>query len=188
MIRSRSIRITLLLLFAALLTAATLVYQNRQVILQYQINQILYYYGVQHFEWEKPRFSQRGLQIVRLLLRGHYQNFHYDISIGSIDIRYDWQSLLLRKVQSVTVSSLDANVKQVLAAQRLEGRSIAGEINLGQLLPQRVISELPTHSLYINQWTLHFLAHDNRAYSAAGQFGYQDNIELHAKTALTLSR
>lgn len=180
----RHFRYSLLLLLLGLLWAGVHLYRNLDAILQYQIGQSLREFGVVGFELENSRLNQGLFKVDRVSLHGNYGNYSYQAAVTSLEIRYDWRVLLTRKVQSVNLSELDITIYQVVAPTDFDVSSDSKDINIDDLLPQNVTSQIPAQELDIRKWKLHFRSLANRDYFATGKLLYQEQLELLIKTAM----
>ena len=181
---SRYSRIGLLLLLVGFFGFGLYLYQNLDTILQHQIRQSLRKFGVEDYELKNPRLNQGRFKVDRFWLRGNYENFGYEATATSMEVRYDWRALLTRKVQSVSLSDLDVTVHQTASASGPDTVSDPTDLNIENLLPQKLTSQLPLQTLDIGKWKIDFQPLENRNYTATGKLLYQKHLDLSIKMAM----
>lgn len=173
MIRSRYFLPGLALLLLGTLATGLYLYQNLPELLRQQTQRYLQQYGVDDIKFEGLQFTHADASVDTLVLRGAYENFTYQATLTSGELRYDWRALLSGKIDSLRLSSLDISIAQISSSQNRN----AEVINLEQLLPAQLIAQLPLQSLEVTQFILDYHPLNGRSIIARGSLQIHQNIE-----------
>lgn len=176
MTRSRFVVFGLGLLCLGAAGAAVYLYCNLPALFRSQALGYLQQYGIDAFEYQGLHLTQHTLSVDELSVRGVYGDFSYQVQLTSATAHYHWRALLGKKLDSLTLSSVDIAIAHNGAGS---ASRTAGVINIETLLPNQWIAQRPVGSVVIRNWSLHYRLPDSRLLNATGTLNVED--QLHAK-------
>lgn len=179
MILSRFARLCLALLLLGLLAVSFYLHQRFPVILRQQATQSLQDYGVNDIEFTGLQLTPSRLKIDKLRLLGAYEGLVFDAKLSSLEVRYDWHTLISRHVQSVTLSGLDLVIEQKTSSADKDPIVL----NVKSML-QDSIAQFPVETLQIKQWHLEYRPLGGPVWSAKGHFLVAGQVDLQFESAV----
>ncbi|MEZ5571640.1 MAG: YdbH domain-containing protein [Halioglobus sp.] len=174
MIRSRTLFLGLTLLLICALGIGTHFYRQIPALVQQELAQYLLQFGVANIEFEPPHISGSAIRVDALKLQGAYENLRYQAQLDSLELHYNWRTLLSGKVNSLTLAGLRMTVEETLPAGATERTSL----RLSEAFPTELIEQLPMQTLQASNWNLDYHSPIFPALSVTGSLRIDDRLDL----------
>lgn len=163
------------------LGAGFYVYQNFSVLAQEQALKMLRAQGVERVEVLRPKFSSESLQIASLELEGVRDGLPFFISLQSLMVTYNWDSLLARRVRTVSIDALQIALDESPSSSPASSPAELQPLDLNELRPRELLAAMPAASIDIQAWefTQQF---QNTPIRVTGSLLWDTDLSLHANS------
>jgi hypothetical protein len=180
MSHSRFTLAALCLALLGLVGAGFYLYQNLPAILKAQLRYQLHHYGVQDVDYTTALITGNALRVDELRLRGAHGGIAWEAHANSVELRYDWRTLIAGRIQSLTVPALHLSLEHTTTSDQ----PAPVDINLDALIPHDLFEQLPLQTLQVKDWQVNYRSAGLPQVSARGNLLMDGHLDLQLASTI----
>jgi hypothetical protein len=175
----RIIAIILFTLLLGLAGAGYYYYRNLPEIIEARVKHDLQEFGVETFRYDGLRISRQALSSKDLLLRGSYAGIDYTAKLTALQVRYDWRALMLGKIESLSLDTLELEISGLPEA---DGEESDISIESADIALRSFLDKLPVAAVTVKQWHLNYKDPNDNNILAGGTLSVARQLALTLNT------